>query len=414
MKDLKSFLPQVIIASNQVNIGGIQGTFDNWKDYGKWSYQNLVKGKLDFNSTQKAFFNDLVKDAESDEEKVDILYQYMQKKVRYIGVQLGVGGLSPFPNSYVESKSYGDCKALSNYMIGMLDAVGIKAYHTILYADDLPRDIDDEMMYQQGNHMIVYVPLKEKEIWVEATSQNLPVNYLGEMSGNRKVFIFDENGGKIIKTQNYNHQNNILQSKGKITITEDGETNFELNESAKGLFYDDNLGLETLEEKNKLASLKRKYSGLAQPNFTTIQFETDKKNINYITSFSANSSNYVKKQGNSFIFNLIPINNESTTLKKVKERRFDFNIKRGYTDIMEFEIIIPNKSKSELKLDPIEITSEFGTYNLSIDKIEAKKYLLKRTYQQFGGTYDRTKFNDYVEFRRKVTANDNIKTLIEF
>ena len=299
-------------------------------------------------------------------------------------------------------------------MIGMLDAVGIKAYHTILYADDLPRDIDDEMMYQQGNHMIVYVPLKEKEIWVEATSQNLPVNYLGEMSGNRKVFIFDENGGKIIKTQNYNHQNNILQSKGKITITEDGETNFKLNESAKGLFYDDNLGLETLEEKNKLASLKRKYSGLAQPNFTTIQFETDKKNINYITSFSANSSNYVKKQGNSFIFNLIPINNESTTLKKVKERRFDFNIKRGYTDIMEFEIIIPNKSKSELKLDPIEITSEFGTYNLSIDKIEAKKYLLKRTYQQFGGTYDRTKFNDYVEFRRKVTANDNIKTLIEF
>lgn len=414
MKDAKSFLPQVIVASNQVNIGGTQGTFDNWKDYGKWSYQNLIKGKLDFNPTQKAFFNDLVKDAKSDEEKVDILYQYMQKKVRYIGVQLGIGGLSPFPNSYVENKSYGDCKALSNYMIGMLDAVGIKAYHTILYADDLPRDIDSEMMYQQGNHMIVYVPLKEKEVWVEATSQNLPVNYLGEMSGNRKVFIFDEDGGQIISTQKYNHQNNILHSKGKIIISENGETNFELKESAKGLFYDDNLGLEALEEKNKLASLKRKFSGLAQPNFTSIQFEADKKNVDYITTFNANSANYVKKQGNSYIFNLIPINNESTTLKKAKERKFDFNIRRGYTDIMEFEVIIPNKSKNELRLDPIEITSEFGTYKLSIEKIDAKKYLLKRTYQQFEGTYDRAKFNDYVEFRRKVAANDNVKTLIEF
>ena len=414
MPDSKIIFPQVIIASNQINIDGTQGNFDNWNDYGKWSYQNLVQKKLDFTPSQKAFFNDLVKDAKSDKEKVEILYQYMQKKVRYIGVQLGIGGLSPFPNSYVESKSYGDCKALSNYMVGMLDAIGIKAYHTILYANDFPRDIDDKMMYQQGNHMIVYVPLKDEDIWVEATSQKLPVNYLGEMSGNRKVFIFDENGGKIIDSQRFDHQNNILSSKGKITITEDGIANFELIESAKGLFYDDNLGYDNLEEKDKIAALNRKYKGLSQPNFSDINFIADKSNIDYKVSFKATSKNYVKNQGNSFIFNLIPINNESSSVKKAKERNFDFTINRGYTDVMEFDLVIPTKSKNELSLDPIKIDSEFGTYKLTIEKKSDKNYVLKRTYQQFGGTYDKTKFNDYVEFRRKVAANDNLKTLIEF
>ncbi len=414
MPDSKTIFPQVIFASNQINIDGTQGNFDNWNDFGKWSYQNLVQKKLDFTPSQKAFFNDLVKEAKSDKEKVDILYQYMQNKVRYIGVQLGIGGLSPFPNSYVESKSYGDCKALSNYMVGMLDAVGIKAYHTILYANDLPRDIDAEMMYQQGNHMIVYVPLKDEEVWVEATSQKLPLNYLGEMSGNRKVFIFDENGGKIINSQRFDHQNNILSSKGKIKITDDGEAHFELTESAKGLFYDDNLGYEVLEEKDKIAALNRKYKGLAQPNFNQINFKADKQNADYQTNFKAVSKNYVKKQGNSFIFNLMPINNESSTVKKAKDRNFDFNINRGYTDIMEFEFEIPTKSKNELNFAPIQITSEFGTYQLSIEKKSNKNYILKRSYQQFAGTYDKAKFNDYVEFRRKVAANDNLKTLIEF
>lgn len=405
--------PQVIFATNQINIDGTQGNFDNWEDYGKWSYQNLIKSKLDLTPAQKMYFQDLVKTVKTDEEKVKILYQYLQKKVRYIGVQLGIGGLSPFPNSYVESKSYGDCKALSNYLIGMLDAVGIKAYHTILFADSNPVDIDAEMMYQQGNHMIVYVPLKDQEIWLEATSQSAPFNYLGEFAGNRNVYIFDETGGKIIPSQQFNHQNNLLISKGKIEIDLDGKTNFELIETAKGVFFDQYAAIENYIEKDKLKVLHQKFLNLSQPEFTNYSFDKSWDHAEFTTFIKAKSNSFGKKQGKNLIFNLIPINNETTSLKKAKERLFDFEIKRGYTDIMEFEIILPTQAKNELNIDPIELKSEFGTYILTLEKIEASKYILKRKYQQFKGSYDKSKYNDYVEFRRQVSANDNIKTLLE-
>jgi len=413
MRSWRKIIPQVIIASNQINIDGTQGQFDNWKDYGKWSYNNLVKSKLDFSPSQKTYFTELVKDAKSDKEKIDILYQHMQKKVRYIGVQLGIGGLSPFPNTYVENKSYGDCKALSNYMIGMLDAVGIKGYHTILYADENQTDIDTEMMYQQGNHMIVYVPLKDENIWIEATSQTAPLNYLGEMSGNRKVYIFDENGGKIIDSQKFDQQNNILTTKGIIQIKEDGTTDFKLSESAKGIFYENVTSIEKMIEKDKIDLLKRKYSQLSQPTFANISLNNNKAEIDFLIQFEAKSNNYAKKQGNSLIFNLIPINNEVTTVKKAKAREFDFEIQRGYTDIMEFEIHLPPSIKNELILPPLELNSEFGNYELKLEKKNKNIYLLTRIYQQNKGVYDKNKFNDYVEFRRKVAAQDNIKTLIE-
>ncbi|MBQ0147356.1 MAG: DUF3857 domain-containing protein [Flavobacteriaceae bacterium] len=413
MVNWRNVFPSVIFASNEINIDGTKGVYDNWNDYGKWSYDKLIESKLDFTPDQKKYFQNLVKDAKTEKEKVEILYQYMQKKVRYIGVQLGIGGLSPFPNSYVESKSYGDCKALSNYLIGMLDAVGIKAQHTILYAGNSPVDIDKRMMYQQGNHMIVYVPLQDEDIWIEATSQSSPFNYLGNFGGNRDVFVFHKNGGKIIPSQQYNHTNNRLTTKGKIDIEIDGKATISFFETSKGLFYDDNAGVEKLILKDQENYFKQKFQNLGQPKFETIDLKSDWKNAVYETGLSIKSNLYAKKQGNNLIFNLIPVNNETTTLKKAKTRNFDFNISRGYTDYIEFEINLPKTINSKINIAPIDIKSEFGSYNLTIETINQNKYILKRTYQQIGGDYDKSKYNDYVEFRRQVAANDNIKTLLE-
>ncbi len=60
-------------------------------------------------------------------QKVFALYDYLQKNTRYISVQLGIGGWQPFPADYVATKRYGDCKALSNFMVALLKEAGIKA-----------------------------------------------------------------------------------------------------------------------------------------------------------------------------------------------------------------------------------------------------------------------------------------------
>ncbi|WP_313635751.1 DUF3857 domain-containing protein [Empedobacter sp.] len=408
----QKIFPRAILASNQINIDGVKGNFDNWNDYGKWTFDNLIRTKLDFTPAQKSVFQNMVKEAKSDEEKVQILYKHLQNKVRYIGVQLGIGGLSPFPNSYVESKSYGDCKALSNYMIGMLDAVNIKSYHTILFAGN-PIDIDEQMMYQQGNHMIVYIPLNGKDIWLEATSQTAPYNYLGDFAGNRKVLIVDEKGGKIIPSQQFKTEDNQLFVNGNATLLADGTLNFDFSETSKGLIYENFARFNQLSEKELDVRLKNRFSYLQGISFKKKEFNNDWKNAVFTSNFEFSAPNYAKIQGNNIILNIIPVNKEETSVKKMKDRKFDFNIETGYVDEVSYTLTLPSGYKLPQKFDAITVKSAFGEYQLEINPKENNAFEIKRIYKQFSGTFSKEKYNEYVEFRRQISGYDNTKLLLE-
>lgn len=409
----KNIFPNAILASNQISIDGVKGTFDNWNDYGKWTFESLVGGKQDFSPTQKEFFRNLVKDAKSDREKVQILYKHLQHKVRYIGVQLGIGGLSPFPASYVESKSYGDCKALTNYTMSMLDAVGIKSYYTEVHSGSSPQDMTEDMMYLQGDHVILYVPLKDEDIWLETTSQTSAFNYLGDFTANRKVFILDENGGKIISSQKFLPEDNQLLVHGAATIAPDGTLSLQFTETSKGLIYENFARFNQLNDKELDLRLKNRFSSLQGIHFKKKEFENDWENAIFTSNFDFTVPNYAKVQGNNIIINMIPINREETSLKKVKERKFDFKIESGYVDEVSYTLTLPVGYKLPQKFDAVTAKSSFGEYLLEITPKDQSNLEIKRIYKQFPGNFPKEKFNDYVEFRRQIAGYDNTKLLLE-
>src|SRR5690606_16849915 len=149
---LTEITPFVKFAPVEFQLEGVKGKFENWEEFGKWYHENLLFDKQDLSEKEKLTAQNLVKDAENEADKIRILYQYMQAKTRYINVAIGIGGWEPFPASYVSEKSYGDCKALSNYMVSLLDAVEIKAYHTIVFGET-ERKVDFKVNFAslQGN-----------------------------------------------------------------------------------------------------------------------------------------------------------------------------------------------------------------------------------------------------------------------
>ena len=413
MLSIRNIFPNAVLASNQINIDGVKGTFDNWNDYGKWTYDYLVGGKQDFTTAQKSFFQQLVKDAKSEKEKVQILYKHLQNKVRYIGVQLGIGGLSPFPASYVESKSYGDCKALTNYTMSMLDAVGIKSYYTEVHSGSPAQDMTEDMMYLQGDHVILYVPLKDEDIWLETTSQTSAFNYLGDFTANRKVFILDEKGGKIIPSQSFKPEDNQLIVTGNATISVDGTLNFQFKETSKGLIYENLARYNQLSEKDLDIRLKNRFSSLQGIHFKQKEFENDWENAVFTSNFDFSVPNYAKIQGNNIIINMIPVNREETSLKKAKDRKFDFKIESGYVDEVIYSLALPVGYRLPQKFDSISVKSVFGEYHLEINPKENATIEVKRIYKQLPGKFTKEKFNEYVEFRRQIAGYDNTKLLLE-
>ena len=78
----------------------------SWENFGSF-ISDLNKGRDELPVEMKQTVANLIKGIDTKEEKVAILYQYLQKNTRYVSVQLGIGGWQTFDAKYVASKMDG-------------------------------------------------------------------------------------------------------------------------------------------------------------------------------------------------------------------------------------------------------------------------------------------------------------------
>ena len=153
-------------------------------------YYDLIKVTHDLSESTINEIQELVKNENSKIDKAKKIYQYVQDKVRYISVQVGIGGWKPFNASEVDKSSYGDCKALTNYTMSLLKAANIKSNYSLVYAGNSQRNIEGDFTSIQGNHVILNIPQDTKEdIWLECTSQKMPFGFIGDFTDNRDVLV---------------------------------------------------------------------------------------------------------------------------------------------------------------------------------------------------------------------------------
>ena len=117
---LMDISPHVFISPSKVNVEGVEGEFDTWTGFGLWIYQ-LNKGRNNLPEETKTKIRKLTEGISDEHSKIKVLYEFMQNKTRYVSVQVGIGGFQPFDAETVDRLSYGDCKALSNYMKSILE-----------------------------------------------------------------------------------------------------------------------------------------------------------------------------------------------------------------------------------------------------------------------------------------------------
>ncbi|RZL97297.1 MAG: DUF3857 domain-containing protein, partial [Pedobacter sp.] len=171
--DPNKYLTYIKIAAEQFNYYGYKGNYKDWEQLGKWVFDALIKDRQALTPQTINEVKALVSGIGNDKEKAKKIYEYVQKKTRYISIQVGIGGFQPFPATEVHALSYGDCKALVNYTQSLLKAVDIPSYYCVVYAGELKKNMDTEFAsMDQGNHIILCIPFKNDTTWLECTSQD--------------------------------------------------------------------------------------------------------------------------------------------------------------------------------------------------------------------------------------------------
>src|SRR5260221_2653810 len=407
----REIMPYVMVAPSDFEVQGYKGNMSSWTSYGKFIAQ-LRAGRdvLPDNIKQQVHaLGDTVTDRR---RKVFILYHYLQQNTHYINLSLGIGGWQPFPAEYVATKKYGDCKALSNYMVALLKEAGIPAkYVEIRAGADAPPMVEAFPSFQ-SNHIVTYVPMGQDSIWLECTSQTESPGYMGTFTGGRKAILIDEDGGHIVQTPSYSAKDNTRRRVIHAHISPEGGLDADIN-----TFY--NCVRQQLPHglMNELSGDERqKYlnSLFRLPTYTI-----DKSHYvghewplpSVTVQLHVHSPGYASVSGKRLFIAPNLFDRSNTRLPADSIRHYDYVTDEAFTDIDSVSIDLPKGYQPKSVPKDIQINCKFGDYRASVT-VDNDKLVYYRYLQQSPSRYPPADYAGLVKFYEQLYKADNSRIVL--
>jgi transglutaminase-like putative cysteine protease len=403
----ETYLSSVKIAPQNFVYAGIAGSFTNWDQLGRWSYDKLLANRQTLPPQTVEHIKELTAGITDVKQKAKKIYEYMQDKTRYISVQVGIGGYQPFLATDVDKLSYGDCKALVNYTQALLKAANIDSWYCVVYGDNSKVSmLNDFASMNQGNHVILCLPIKNDTTYLECTSQKIPFGFLSDFTDDRNVLACTPEGGKLLHTPKYTSQDNLQTRKAGFTIDKDGALSGDMVTIYKGTQYDnpEELVGEPLTEQVK--TLQKMYTNISNLSIEKLDIKQDKKQIPIATeSIKLSARDFASADNGKLYFALNPVNKQRN-IRDVRNRTNPVYINRGYTDEDEIVYTLPTGYHPDMEPLNINLTKPFGKFKMSAT-ISDGKLIYKRRMELIDGTYDKESYHDLVEFYQTVADADS-------
>ncbi|CAN5149710.1 hypothetical protein BH09BAC3_BH09BAC3_16420 [soil metagenome] len=401
-------VPNIIAAPVEFEVDGYPGRLDSWQNLGKWQL-DLNKGRASLPESSVAKIKEMTKGAKTIEEKTRILYAYLQNKTRYVSIQRGIGGFQPMEAKRVDELGYGDCKALSNYMVAMLNEVGVKGYYTIIYGGENSRPVTPDFPIDYFNHIIVAVPNVKDTLWLECTSQVNPFGYLGDFTGDRYALMVTEQGGQLVRTASYSTEQNLQTRRADVTIDIKGDGLAKVRTRYAGLQYDD----AEITDLSPESQRKWIQSSTQIPSFEINNFSASAKkdkipvstvNVNYTLK------RYASVSGKRLFLTPNLMNRFTSIPEKTTTRRTSIVQNRGYIDLDSIYYLIPEELYPEFLPNPVKISSRFGEYEANF-QFEQGKLIYIRKIRMNKGEFPADSYNEFVDFKKNINKSDNTKVV---
>ena len=406
----KLFSPTVYTAPSDFEISGYEGNARTWESFGIWAY-GLMESRDQLNEETISKIKNLIQGIEDKKERIRLLYEYMQQRTRYANISIGIGGYQPIEAETVDRVGYGDCKALSNYMMSLLKAAGIESYYTLIRAGEEAIPMLYSFPSNQFNHAMLCVPLEEDTMWLECTNQHLPAGFLGDFTDDRDALVITETGGLIVRTPRYSGKENKRERCAEVYMDESGTGKVDLVTTFQGIQYGNILPVYRQNQAEQKDFLLGKIN---IPSFQLISFEfKESKYPEPIITGYINLSirNFTSRVRDRIIIPLNLMNDLETIPESLEDRKSDILIRRSEIVTDSIIFYLPDQYKVENYTDPKEFKTDFGSYRYSVVHDE-NKVVFKRYFEIRKGYFPKERYDDLLNFYMNVHSADQAKAVL--
>lgn len=371
-------------------------SFTNWQQMGLW-YVNLTSGRAEASPEIKKKVAALTTSAPTQVAKMRAIAQYVQHDIRYVEIELGIGGWQPHYAADVFTHRYGDCKDKATLMRSMLREIGIDSYYVAINTER-GSITSDTPAYMGFNHAILAIkppenlndpaliatvqhPKLGRLLFFDPTNELTPFGQIGGYLQDNYGLLVAPEGGELVRLPHQPASMNGTSRNAKLALDATGKLKGDVTETL--------LGDRALSQRWALRNVTKDIDRIkpiesllaaSLSNFqitkaTLVNPDLTDQPFGYKYSFE--SADYAKNTGSLILVRPRVLGSKSQPFLETKEaRKFPIEFEGPVKDTDTFEIALPQGYEVDDVPPPVDADYSFASYHA---KTEVKGNIISYT-----------------------------------
>ncbi len=400
MPPIEGVAGQMIVSYFPAGGASLNG-FSSWQEMGKW-YLNLTNGRRDASPQITQQVSSLTASSSTPLAKMKSLASFVQHDIRYVAIELGIGGWQPHPASEVFTHHYGDCKDKATLLSSMLSQIGVESFYVVINSErgsvgphmpatvgvfnhvvlaiKLPPGVSDSSLVAKVEH-----PRLGTLLYFDPTNELTPFGEIGGYLQENYGLLVTSEGGELVELPKQAPAMNSIARSATLTLDSTGNLKGEVHETRLG----DRASAERWRLRNisKSADQIKPIEDLLAGSLSLFHInqasilnlhQTDQP-FGFHYAFEAQS--YAKNAGGLLLVRPRVLGVKSSGILETKEpRRFPIEFDGPARDTDSFDISIPAGYVVDDVPPPVDADYGFASYHA---KTEVKGNVIHytRTYE---------------------------------
>jgi Domain of Unknown Function with PDB structure (DUF3857)/Transglutaminase-like superfamily len=412
--------------------GGSQNRgFQSWDDMGIWQ-AGLARGRRDVSLEIKQKVAALTASATTPLEKMRAIASFAQREIRYVGLELGIGGYQPHPAPQIFAHRYGDCKDKATLVSAMLSEIGVESYYVVINSERGAVTSSTPPQFGIFNHLILAIKLPEgvsdpslaaflndtklgKLLIFDPTDEMTPFGQLrGALQANYGLLV-TPSGGELVELPQLPAALNGTERIAKFKLDNKGTLSGDIREIRRGdPAVRQRYALQGVsQERDKIKPLEAALAnslGTFQITKASVG-NLAQTNLPFVYDYSLVAENYAKSAGDLLLVRPRVMGYESQNFMETKEaRKYPVEFAGPWRNTDTFEIALPAGYEVDDLPPPVNADYSFASYH-SKAEVTGKTLKYTRTFEIKELSVPVSKAEELKTFYR-VIGNDERNTAV--
>ena len=403
--------------------------YSSWTQVGQW-YAQLTTNRREITPPIRAKVHELVSGATDPLEMIQRVASYVQHGIRYVAIEIGIGGYQPHAATDVMTGGYGDCKDKATLLNAMLKESGVDSYYVLTNSH---RDfIDTGFPSALGfNHVILAIRLPPEVIvsepfpiihetlgsllFFDPTDDSTPFGYLPPSLQSNHGLLVTDTGGELLDLPLSPPSSNRVVRTATLTLDQSG--------NLKGTVDELRTGPAAAELRDQLVNLPSKQR---QKVFQTLLNElvdgavltgarvSSLENFTgtMVVSYDFTVGGYAQHAGGLFLFRNCVLGRKSSDLMEGKARKQPVVFSRALSESDVVDISLPTEYAIDELPKAVHYEYPIATYK-SETKSGQHALHYSRTYELKDVRVPVEKLEDLKKFFRDVADDEYAYSILK-